>query len=95
VLAGVTHGFAAQRESQSQQRQRFRRARLPLTPRRPELVSILSHDRGGRFEPNTYGSALIDEGTLGGNAPDDILGDQYRRPPAITLGRPAAYDLRT
>jgi hypothetical protein len=44
-----------------------------------ELVSVLPHDRGGRFQPNTYGAALIDKGTLGGDAPDDILGGQDRR----------------
>jgi hypothetical protein len=51
------------------------------------LVSILSHDRGGRFEPNTDGAAIVDKGALGGNAPDDILGGQYRRHPATTLRR--------
>jgi hypothetical protein len=34
----------------------------------------LPHDRGGRFHPNADCAALIDKGTLGGNAPDDILG---------------------
>jgi hypothetical protein len=38
------------------------------------LASVLPHDRGGRFQPNTYGAALIDKDTLGGDAPDDILG---------------------
>jgi hypothetical protein len=52
------------------------------------LVSVLPHDRGGRFEPNADGAALIDEGTLGGNASDDILGGQYRCHPATTLRRP-------
>jgi len=42
------------------------------------LASVLPHDRGGWFEPNANG-ALIDNDTLGGNAPDDILGGQYRR----------------
>jgi len=60
-------------ETQSQQRRRFRRARPSLPPRRPELTSVLPHDRGDRFEPNADGAALIDKGTLGGNAPDDIL----------------------
>jgi hypothetical protein len=59
--------------------------RLPLPPRRAELVSILPHDRGGRFEPNSDGAALIDKDTLGGNAPDDILRGQYRRHPATTF----------
>ena len=62
--------------------------RLPLPPRRPELAPVLPHDRGGRFEPNTDGAALIDKGTLGGNAPDDILGGQYRCHPNTTLRRP-------
>jgi hypothetical protein len=43
------------------------------------LASILPHDRGGRFQPNTNSAALIDKGTLGGNAPNDIHGGQYRR----------------
>ena len=63
-------------------------ARLSFPPRHPELVSILPHDRGGRFQPNADGAALIDKGTLGGNAPDDILGGQYRRHPVTTLRRP-------
>jgi hypothetical protein len=49
------------------------------------LASVLPHDRGGRFEPNTDGTAVIDKGTLGGDAPDVILGD--RRHPATTLRR--------
>ena len=85
MLAGVTHGFAAQRESQSQQRQRFRWATLPLPPRRPELVAVLPHDRGYRFQANTDGAALIDKSTLGGDASDDILGGQYRCHPATTF----------
>jgi hypothetical protein len=52
------------------------------------LVSVLPHDRSGRFEPNADGAALIDKGTLGGNAPDDILGGQYRRHPATTFRCP-------
>ena len=63
----------------------FRRARLPLPPRCSELVSVLPHDRDGRFEPNADGAALIDKDTLGSNAPDDILGGQYRRHPATTI----------
>jgi hypothetical protein len=46
------------------------------------LVSVLPHDRGGRFQPNTDGAALIDKGALGGNSLDDILGGQDRRHPA-------------
>ena len=33
-------------------------------------------------------AVLIDKGTLGGNAPDDILGGQYRRHLATTFRRP-------
>jgi len=51
------------------------------------LLPILPHDRGGRFEPNTDSAALVDKGTLGGDAADDILGGQYRRHPATTLRR--------
>jgi len=49
------------------------------------LVSVLSHDRGGRFQANAHGATLIDKDTLGGNAPDDILWGQYRRHPATTF----------
>jgi len=38
------------------------------------LVCVLPHDRSGRFQPNADSAALIDKGTFGGNAPDDILG---------------------
>jgi hypothetical protein len=50
------------------------------------LISILPHDRGDRFQPNTYGAALIGKGTLGGNASDDMLGGQYRRHLATLAG---------
>jgi hypothetical protein len=56
-------------------------------PRRPELFPVLPHDRSGRFEANADSAAFIDEGTLGGNPPDDILGRQYRRHPATTFRR--------
>jgi len=59
--------------------QRFRRPGTPRTPRTPELLSVLPYDRGGRFEANADSAALVDEGTLGSNPPDDILGRQYRR----------------
>jgi hypothetical protein len=42
------------------------------------LFTILAHNRGRRFQPDTDAASLIDIGTLGGNAPDDILGRQYR-----------------
>ena len=58
----------------------------------PGIGFRTAHDRGGRFQPNTDGAALIDKDTLGGNAPDDILGGQYRRHPVTTLRRPAACD---
>jgi hypothetical protein len=60
------------------------------------LVSVQPHDRGGRFEPNADGAALIDEDALGGHAPDDILGGQYRRHPATTsrCPRPAISGLK-
>jgi hypothetical protein len=43
-----------------------------------ELLPVLPHDRGGRFQPDTDATTLIDIGALGGNAPNDILGGQYR-----------------
>jgi hypothetical protein len=42
------------------------------------LLSILPHDRSRRFETNADAAALVDIRALGGNAPDDILGGQYR-----------------
>jgi hypothetical protein len=39
-----------------------------------ELLPISPHDRGRRFEPDTYTTTLIDIGALGGYAPDDIFG---------------------
>ena len=74
--------------SRSKQWRWFRRTGPSLTPRCSELVSVLSHDRGGRFELNADGAALIDKGALGGNAPNDILGGQYRRHPATTFETP-------
>jgi hypothetical protein len=58
---------------------------LTLPPRRSELISVLPHDRGGRFQPNADGAALIDKGTFGGNAPDDFFWGQYRRHAAKNL----------
>jgi len=55
------------------------------------LFAILPHDRGGRFEANAYGTALVDKGALGGNAFDDILGREYRSHPATTLRRVSCY----
>jgi hypothetical protein len=49
------------------------------------LVSILLHDRGGQLQPNTDYAAIIDKGTLGGDARDDILRRQYRRHSKTTL----------
>jgi hypothetical protein len=43
------------------------------------LPSIQPHDRRRRFQPNADAAALVNKGALGGNAPDDILGGQYRR----------------
>jgi hypothetical protein len=51
------------------------------------IAPVLPHDRGRRFQANAHGAALVDEGTPGGNPPDEILGGQYPRHPATTLGR--------
>jgi hypothetical protein len=50
------------------------------------LLSI-PHDCDGRLEANADGATLVDEGTLGGNSPDDILSGQYRCHIAATLTR--------
>jgi len=42
------------------------------------LLSILPHYLGCGLQPNADTAALVDIGALGGNAPDDILGRQYR-----------------
>jgi hypothetical protein len=49
------------------------------------LLAVLPHDRCGRFKPNADATALIDISALGRNAPDDILGGQYRCHVAATL----------
>ena len=38
------------------------------------MLSIPPYDRGRRLEPDADAATLVDIGTLGGNAPDDILG---------------------
>jgi hypothetical protein len=44
-----------------------------LSPGRPpELLAVLAHDRGGRFQANADGTALINEGALGGDPPNDV-----------------------
>ena len=48
-----------------------------LSPPRQELLPTAPHERGGRFQPDADAATLIDIGTLGGNAPDDIRGGQY------------------
>jgi hypothetical protein len=48
-------------------------------PAAPGIAPVPPHDRSGRLKPNADGAALVDEGTLGGNPPDDILRCQYRR----------------
>src|SRR5215831_20217751 len=48
----------------SQQRRRFGQAGPPLTLPYPELFAVLPHDRGGRFEADAYGAALVDKGAL-------------------------------
>jgi hypothetical protein len=49
------------------------------------LLAVLPHDRCGRFKPNADATALVNISALGGNAPDDILGGQYRCHVAATL----------
>jgi hypothetical protein len=53
--------------------------------RRPELLPILPHDCGGRLKANADGAMHVNEGTLGGNPPNDILRGQYRRHPVTNL----------
>jgi hypothetical protein len=43
------------------------------------LLAVLTHDHGGRLQPSADGTALVDEGALRGDPPDDILRCQYRR----------------
>ena len=49
-----------------------------LSPPWPELLPILPHDRRRRFKTDADAATLVDIGALGGNAPDNILGGQYR-----------------
>jgi hypothetical protein len=53
-----------------------------------ELLSVLSHDRGCRLQPNADAAALIDKGAFGGYAPDNIL--NAAAPEAIPRLRPPA-----
>jgi hypothetical protein len=41
---------------------------------RPELLSVLPHDRRCRLQAYSDGAAFVDKGALGGNPFDDILG---------------------
>jgi hypothetical protein len=71
-----------------EQRCRFRLSARLLAPGRPaELLSILLHDRGRRFEADADPATLVDKGALGGNSSDGILGGQYRRHFAGHSGR--------
>jgi hypothetical protein len=38
------------------------------------LLSVLPHYRGRRLHPNAATAAIVDEGALGGDATDNILG---------------------
>jgi hypothetical protein len=49
------------------------------------LLTVLPHDRCGRFKPNADAAALVDISALGGNSTDDILGGQCRCHVAATL----------
>jgi hypothetical protein len=81
-------GLKAGALTRLQQRRRFRRlARLPAAGMPAELLPVSSHDRGGRLQPNADPAALVDIGTLGGNAPNDILSGQYRCHLAATVTR--------
>jgi hypothetical protein len=39
----------------------------------PELLAVLAHDRGRRCQANANGTALVDEGALCVDPPDNIL----------------------
>jgi hypothetical protein len=62
-------------------------ASLPAPGHTTELVTVLPHDRGCRPQPNADTAALVDKGTLGDYAPNDIFGSQYRRHFAATFTR--------
>jgi hypothetical protein len=63
----------------SQQRRRLRCSPRGLASRAPaELLAIPPHYRGRRFETDADAATLVDIRALGGNAPDDFLGGQYR-----------------
>jgi hypothetical protein len=57
----------------------------------PELLAVLAHDRGSRFQANAGGTALINEGALCGDPPDDILRCQYRRHRYHLAWTPSAF----
>jgi hypothetical protein len=88
--AGASTGYQLQKiwpklACNSEERRRLGRPRPTLTPRRPELLSILPHDCGGWLKANADGATVVDKGTLGSYSPDDILGGQYWRHPAHQL----------
>jgi hypothetical protein len=61
--------------------------------RRPaELLAIPPYDRSGRFEAYTDAAALVEKRALGGYAPHDILGGQYRCHYTATPTRRFAYN---
>jgi hypothetical protein len=60
---------------------------LPAPGRPAELLAVLPHDRGCRFQPDADAAALVDKGALGGYPPNDIFGSQYPRHFAATLTR--------
>ena len=41
-----------------------------------ELLAILAHNGGGRPQPDAHFAIVADKGALGGNAADNIFGDQ-------------------
>jgi hypothetical protein len=75
----TTWPFYAARWLLSQQRRRLWPAVLLSPGRSAELLAVLTRDHGGRLQPNADGTALVYEGTLCGDPPDDVLRCQYRR----------------
>jgi hypothetical protein len=57
----------------------FLSARRFATRRPPKLLPVAPHDCGRGREANSDAAALVDIGAFSSNAPDGILGGQYRR----------------
>jgi hypothetical protein len=55
----------------------------PVFKRVTELIAVLPHDRGGRFEANCDAAVLVDEGAL--------CGDPRLTTPGLLISTPSSH----